>query len=113
MMNELLKFGLIDKGGSIAGGMCTVVGLGGPIGRRPLAGDLVVVPVVAHWPAGALAIALAGNGAGSLDRLFGLAYPDWVFPARLVLVAAARPWHLLCARCRRRMRSLSGFERNS
>lgn len=38
--------------------------------------------------AGALAIALTGNGAWSLDRLLGLAYPDWLLPAWLVLMAA-------------------------
>ena len=36
---------------------------------------------------GGLAIALAGNGALSLDRLLGLAYPDWLLPAWLVVVA--------------------------
>ena len=86
-------------------GFLTVLGLGGPIGRELLTGDLVVVLIVAHWPrrfwaaggkvgwefplpiaAGALAIALAGNGAWSLDRLLGLAYLDWLLPAWLMLV---------------------------
>lgn len=63
--------------------------------------------IVAHWPqgfwagggkvgwefpvplaAGALAIALAGNGAWSLGRLVGLTYPDWLLPAWLVLSVA-------------------------
>ena len=129
----LLKLGLVGKGGSIAGvsgwfnsmglrpglfwayvavlaeaggGLLTVLGLGGPIGPGVLAGDLVVVTIVAHWPqgfwagggkvgwefpvplaAGGLAIALAGNGAWSLDRLLGLVYPDWLLPAWLVIVA--------------------------
>ncbi|MDP9274469.1 MAG: DoxX family protein, partial [Chloroflexota bacterium] len=135
MMHGLLKLGLVGKGGSIAGvagwfnsmglrpgllwayasvlgeaggGILTVLGLGGPIGPGLLAGDLVVVTVVAHWPqgfwassgsgkvwwefpvpllAGALAIALAGNGSWSLDRLLGLVYPDWLLPAWLVLMA--------------------------
>ena len=88
------------------GGLLTVLGLGGPIGPGVLAADLVVVTIVAHWPqgfwagggkvgwefpvplaAGGLAIALAGNGALSLDRLLGLAYPDWLLPAWLVLMA--------------------------
>lgn len=88
------------------GGLLTVLGLGGPIGPGLLAADLVVVTVVAHWSqgfwagggkvgwefpvplaAGALAIALAGNGAWSLDRLLGLTYPDWLLPAWLVLMA--------------------------
>ncbi len=87
------------------GGLLTVLGLGGPIGPGVLAADLVVVLIVAHWPqgfwagggkvgwefplplaAGGLAIALAGNGAWSLDRLLGLAYPDWLLPAWLALM---------------------------
>ena len=133
LMHGLLKLGLVGKGGSIAGvagwfnsmglrpgllwayaavlgevggGVLTLLGLGGPIGPGLLAGDLVVVTVVAHWPQGfwagggkvgwefpvpllaaALAIALAGNGAWSLDRLLGLVYPDWLLPAWLVLMA--------------------------
>jgi putative oxidoreductase len=129
----LLKFGLVGKGGSIAGvagwfnsmglrpgifwayvaalaeaggGLLTVLGLGGPIGPGVVAGDLVVVMIVAHWnqgfwaaggkvgwefplpiAAGGLAVALAGNGAWSLDRLLGLVYPDWLLPAWLVLIA--------------------------
>jgi putative oxidoreductase len=88
------------------GGLLTVVGLGGPIGPGLLAADLFVVTVVAHWPqgfwagggkvgwefplplaAGGLAIALAGNGLWSLDRLLGLTYPDWLLPAWLGLMA--------------------------
>jgi putative oxidoreductase len=89
------------------GGLLTIIGLGGPIGPGILAADLVVVTIVAHWPqgfwagggkvgwefplplaAGGLAIALAGNGGWSLDRLLGLVYPDWLLPAWLALVAA-------------------------
>ena len=134
MMHGLLKLGLVGKGGSIGGvagwfnsmglrpgmfwacvailaeaggGLLTVLGLGGPIGPGLLAGDLVVVTIVAHWSqgfwagggkvgwefpvplmAGALAIALAGTGAWSRDRLLGLVYPDWLLPAWLVLMAA-------------------------
>jgi putative oxidoreductase len=87
------------------GGLLTVVGLGGPIGPGLLAADLSVVTVVAHWnqgfwagggkvgwefplplATGGLAIALAGNGSWSLDRLLGLSYPDWLLPAWLVLM---------------------------
>lgn len=89
------------------GGILTVLGLGGPIGPGLLFGDLVVVIIVAHWPqgfwagggkvgwefpvplaAGALAIALIGNGSWSVDRLLALAYPDWLLPAWLVLMLA-------------------------
>jgi putative oxidoreductase len=94
-------------GAEAGGGLLTVLGLGGPIGPGLLAADLVVVTVVAHWnqgfwagggkvgwefplplAAGALAIALAGNGAWSLDRLLGLVYPDWLLPAWLLVMAA-------------------------
>jgi putative oxidoreductase len=89
------------------GGLLTVVGLGGPIGPGLLAADLSVVTVVAHWnqgfwagggkvgwefplplATGALAIALAGNGAWSLDRLLGVAYPDWLVTGWLAFMAA-------------------------
>jgi putative oxidoreductase len=88
------------------GGILTILGLGGPIGPGLLAADLVVVTVVAHWKqgfwagggkvgwefpvplaAGGLAIALAGHGSWSLDRLLGLVYPDWLLPAWLALMA--------------------------
>jgi putative oxidoreductase len=87
------------------GGLLTVLGLGGPIGPGVVAADLVVVTIVAHWnqgfwagggkvgwefpvplAAGGLAIALAGNGAWSLDGMLGLTYPDWLLPAWLVLM---------------------------
>jgi putative oxidoreductase len=93
--------------GEAGGGILTVLGLGGPIGPGLLFGDLIVVTIVAHWAqgfwagggkvgwefpvplaAGALAIALAGNGAWSLDRLLGLMYPDWLVPAWLVVTLA-------------------------
>src|SRR5436190_23350289 len=81
----LLKLGLVGKGGSIAGvsgwfnsmglrpglfgayvavlaeaggGLLAVLGLGGRIGPGGLAGDAVVVPIVAHWPRG------VGGGCG-------------------------------------------------
>ena len=95
----------------------------GPIGPGLLAGDLVVVTIVAHWSqgfwaggakvgwefpvplaVGALAIALAGNGAWSLDRMLALAYPDWLLPAWLVLMAAALFWPWVFARCKRQRR---------
>ena len=93
-------------GAEAGGGLLTVLGLGGPIGPGLLAADLTVVTIVAHWKqgfwagggkvgwefpvplaAGALAIALAGNGSWSLDRLLGLVSPDWLLPAWLVLMA--------------------------
>jgi putative oxidoreductase len=97
---------LAAVGAEAGGGLLTVLGLGGPIGPGLLAADLTVVTVVAHWPqgfwagggkvgwefplplaAGGLAIALAGNGAWSVDRLLGLVYPDWLLPAWLALMA--------------------------
>ena len=132
MQHGLLKLGWVGKGGSIAGvagwfngmglkpglwwalvavaaeaggGLLTVLGLGGPLGPGILAGDLVVVTIIAHVPQGfwagggkvgwefpvplaaaAFAVALIGNGAWSLDRLLGLAYPDWLLGAWLVIV---------------------------
>lgn len=101
-----MLWALAATGAEAGGGLLTVLGLGGPIGPGLLAADLVVVTIVAHWPqgfwagggkvgwefplplaAGALAIALAGNGSWSLDRLLGLVYPDWLLPAWLALMA--------------------------
>lgn len=130
-MHGLMKFGVVGKGGSIAGvagwfhslgmrpgrfwalvaalgesvgGALTVLGLGGPLGPGVLAADLVVVTIVAHWPkgfwvsaggwefpaplaAGAFAIALLGNGRWSIDSLLAIAYPDWLLPGWLALMA--------------------------
>ena len=129
----LLKFGLVGKGGSIAGvagwfnsiglrpgifwayvaalaeaggGLLTVLGLGGPIGPGVLAGDLVVVTIVAHAPQGfwagggkvgwefplplaaaGFALAILGPGSWSVDRLLGLTYPDWLLGSWLALMA--------------------------
>jgi uncharacterized membrane protein YphA (DoxX/SURF4 family) len=79
MMHGLLKLGLVGKGGSIAGAHWAqgFWAGGGKVGWE------FPVPLLA----GALAIALAGTGAWSLDRLLGLAYPDWLLPAWLVLMA--------------------------
>ncbi|MBI2773686.1 MAG: DoxX family protein [Chloroflexi bacterium] len=132
MQHGLLKLGWVGKGGSpkgvgqwfhgiglrpgafwawvailaeAGGGLLTVLGLGGPIGAALLAGDLVIVTIVAHWSQGfwagggkvgwefpvplaasALAIALIGNGAWSLDGLFALTYPSALLPAWLGLM---------------------------
>jgi putative oxidoreductase len=132
MQHGLLKLGWVGQGGSpggvgkwfdsmgmkpgalwawvailaeAGGGLLTVLGLGGPIGPALLAGDLLVVTIVAHWSQGfwagggkvgwefplpltaaSLAIALLGNGAWSLDALVGLTYPSSLLPALLGLM---------------------------
>jgi len=75
------------------GGVLVALGLGGPFPAAAVAADLVVVTIVAHVPkgfwagnggwefpvplaAGALAVALIGNGRYSLDALLGLSYAD-------------------------------------
>ena len=91
----------------IGGSLLTALGLGGPIGPGLVFGDMVIVTIVAHWPAGfwagggkptagvefpipltagALALALLGNGGWSLDALFGLSYPDWLIPVWLIVM---------------------------
>jgi putative oxidoreductase len=83
----------------IGGALLMIFGLGGPIGPGLVFGDMLIVTIVAHWPAGfwagggkqmagwefpvpltagALAVALIGNGGWSLDALLGLTYPDWL-----------------------------------
>ena len=133
MQHGLLKLGWVGKGGSVTGvagwfngmglrpgmfwaivattaealgGLLTVLGLGGPLGPGILAGDLIVVTVVAHWSqgfwagggkvgwefpaplaAGAFAIALLGPGTWSLDGAFGLSYSDTLRWSWLAIVA--------------------------
>src|SRR2546421_3140128 len=133
MQHGLLKLGWVGKGGSIAGvagwfngmglkpglwwalvavaaeaggGLLTVLGLGGPLGPAILAGDMVVVTIVAHVPqgfwagggkvgwefplplaAGGLAIALIGNGAWSLEAARGLTDSDQLGWGWMAIVA--------------------------
>jgi putative oxidoreductase len=75
------------------GGVLVALGLFGPFPAIAVFADLVVVTIVAHVPkgfwasnggwefpvplaAGALAVALIGNGLYSIDGLLGLSYPD-------------------------------------
>lgn len=75
------------------GGILVALGLFGPFPAAAVFADLVVVTIVAHVPkgfwsgnggwefpvplaAGALAVALIGNGAYSLDRILGLTYSE-------------------------------------
>lgn len=130
MQHGLLKLGWVGQGGSIRGvagwfdgiglrpgmlwalvaiaaealgGLLMVLGLGGPLGPGILAGDLVVVAIVAHVPQGfwagggkvgwefpvplaaaGFAVALLGNGSWSVDGVLGLAYSDqlrWIWIA--------------------------------
>ena len=122
MQHGLLKLGWVGKGGSITGvagwfngtglrpglfwaliataaealgGLLMVLGLGGPLGPGVIAGDLLVVAIVAHAPQGfwagggkvgwefpvplaaaGFAVALVGNGQWSLDGALGLTYPE-------------------------------------
>lgn len=133
MQHGLMKLGWVHKGGSIAGvagwfnsiglrpglfwalvaiaaetlgGLLMVLGLGGPLGPGILAGDLVVVTVVAHvpqgfwvsggkvgweytvpWAAVGFAVALLGNGNWSLDAVLSLAYSDQLRWLWLAIVA--------------------------
>jgi putative oxidoreductase len=91
----------------IGGSLLMILGLGGPIGPGLVFGDMLIVTIVAHVPAGfwagggkqmagwefpvpitagALAVALIGNGGWSLDALLGLTYPDWLIPAWIGLM---------------------------
>lgn len=138
MQHGLLKLGLVGTGGSVkgvagwfngmglrpgllwaivaiaaeaGGGILMVLGLGGPLGSGLMAGDLVVVTIVAHVPQGfwagggkvgweftvplaaaAFAVALLGNGSWSLDGLLGLAYSDsfrWIWLAIVAIGVVA------------------------
>lgn len=133
MQHGLLKLGWVGQGGSIGGvagwftgiglrpgmfwalvataaeavgGLLMVIGLGGPLGPGLVAGDLLVVTIVAHVPQGfwagggkvgwefplplaavGFAVALLGNGGWSLDAAIGLSYSDGLRWAWLAIVA--------------------------
>jgi putative oxidoreductase len=93
----------------IGGALLMIFGLGGPIGPGLVFGDMLIVTIVAHWPAGfwagggkqmagwefpvpltagALAVALIGNGSWSADALLGLTYPvelTWAWLALMLV----------------------------
>jgi len=92
----------------IGGSLLMILGLGGPIGPGIVFGDMVIVTIVAHWPAGfwsgggkqaagvefpipitagALAVALIGNGRWSLDAALNVTYASeliWIWLALMV-----------------------------
>jgi putative oxidoreductase len=86
---------LVSIAAEIGGSLLMILGLGGPIGPGLVFGDMVIVTIVAHWPAGfwagggkqaagvefpipittgALAVALIGSGGWSLDAALNLSY---------------------------------------
>jgi putative oxidoreductase len=86
------------------GASLMILGFLGPIGPGIVAADLIVAVIAFHAPkgfwnneggyeyvsviaAGALATALTGHGAYSLDAVLRLTYPDWLLPAWLIAVA--------------------------
>ena len=92
-----LFWAYVSIAAEIGGSLLMILGLGGPIGPGVVFGDMVVVTIVAHVPAGwwagggkqaagvefpiplvagALALALIGNGAWSIDGLLGLVYSN-------------------------------------
>jgi putative oxidoreductase len=88
----------------VVGSALLILGLGGPIGPGLVAADLLVAIAVVHVPKGwwnanggveyvaviaasALAVALIGAGAYSVDALLNLTYPTWLVPAWLGLMA--------------------------
>jgi len=100
---------LVSIVAEIGGGLLMILGLGGPIGAGIVFGDMVIVTIVAHWPAGfwagggkqmagvefpipltagALAVALIGNGGWSVDAALDLTYPAELTAAWLALMLA-------------------------
>lgn len=107
LAHGLLKIGwpIAEMGKGMAAVRATA-GFFGSLGFWP-AMFWALVAIVAHWPqgfwvsqgkagvefpipltAGALAVALLGNGSWSLDGLLGLTYPDWLMSAWLALMLA-------------------------
>lgn len=99
---------LVSIVAEIGGSLLMILGLGGPIGPGIVFGDMVIVTIVAHWPAGfwagggkqmpgvefpipvtagALAVALIGNGGWSLDAALNLTYAtelSWIWLALML-----------------------------
>lgn len=90
-----ILWALVAVSAEAGGGVLMALGLGGPIGPGLVFADLLVVTIVAHWGQGfwvaggkagwefplplsaaGFAVALAGNGAWSLDAALGLTYPE-------------------------------------
>ena len=82
-------------GGEFGGGLLTLLGLGGPLGPIMMVSAMVTAAVRGHWGkpiwataggaelpltniAAGTALALAGPGRYSLDRLFGMKIPGWL-----------------------------------
>ena len=97
-------WGLIVTLAETVGAALMILGFLGPIGPGIVAADLVVAVLAFHVPkgfwntdggyeyvaviaAGALANALIGHGAYSVDAALRLTYPDWLVPAWLAAVA--------------------------
>jgi putative oxidoreductase len=101
---------IVSIAAEIGGSLLMILGLGGPIGAAFVFGDMVIVTIVAHWPAGfwagggkqaagvefpipitagALAVALIGNGGWSLDAGLNLTYASELMPMLLALVLVA------------------------
>jgi len=102
-----MRWALVAIAAEAGGGLLMVLGLGGPLGPAFLAGDMVVVTVIAHVPQGfwagggkvgwefplplaaaAFAVALLGNGGWSLDAALGLTFSDTLRWTWLALMAA-------------------------
>jgi putative oxidoreductase len=81
--------------GEFGGGLLTALGLGGPVGPIMMLSTMVTAAVRGHWGkpiwateggaelpvtnmAVGTALALAGPGRYSLDRLFGIKIPGWL-----------------------------------
>ncbi len=104
-----LFWALVSVVAEIGGGLLMILGLGGPIGPGIVFGDMVIVTLVAHWPAGfwagggkqiagvefpipltagALAVALIGPGGWSLDSALMLTYAQeltWAWLGLMIL----------------------------
>ena len=104
--------------GEFLGGLGIAAGLLTPLAGLAVAGVMAVAIVMVHWSKGfwnragglefplvilgaALGVSLAGPGAYSLDRLFGIALPEpatWL--AMAVLVIAGVAWSIASPRIR-------------
>jgi putative oxidoreductase len=100
------QWGMAAALSEFAGGTLTALGLGGPLGPIGVLSSMTMAATTAHWgkpiwvteggaelpvtnAAVAVALAMAGPGRYSLDRMIGITVPRWFVAGAIVTAAGA------------------------